>query len=294
MTAWEGKRPVSASSARESFKRRLSGPQLKFVAAGAAAVALALSVWIVRGRVTTKTVENQVVHAPVASLAIVPFRNASGDSTLDWLGSSMADMLTTDVGQSASLRTVPPDRVHQILNDLHMAGNATLDAATLRQISESSNSDTLITGQYAKFGDQIRIDASIQDLKHDRRPVPVSIEAASVKDVPAAIDRLADSVRKGLSISTDVAKELQAQSFRPNSQSVEALRAYNEGLNLARGGNNTDALTRFQTAVKEDPAAALALLDVYAVLVHGPHRVLTFRTNHATQHTGPSIGRPPE
>jgi eukaryotic-like serine/threonine-protein kinase len=273
LDAWEGKRPVSASSALESFKRWLSGPQLKFVAAGAAAVALALSVWIVRGRVTTKTAETPAVHAPVASLAIVPFRNASGDSTLDWLGSSMADMLTTDVGQSASLRTVPPDRVHQILNDLHMAGNATLDAATLRQISESSNSDTLITGQYAKFGDQIRIDASIQDLKHDRRPVPVSIEAASVKDVPAAIDRLADSVRKGLSISTDVAKELQAQSFRPNSQSVEALRAYNEGLNLARGGNNTDALTRFQTAVKEDPDFALAyskLAQSYSALGRDP------------------------
>src|SRR5262249_53894498 len=168
LDAGEGKRPVSASSVGDSFKRWFSGPQLKFVAAGAAAVFLALSVWMVRGRVATKTAEAPVVHAPVASLAIIPLRNASGDSTLDWLGSSMADMLTTDVGQSASLRMVPPDRVHQILNDLHISGNATLDAATLRQISESSNSDTLITGQYAKFGDQIRINASIQDLKHDR------------------------------------------------------------------------------------------------------------------------------
>ena len=258
LDAWEGKGAVSASSVGNSFRRWLSGPQLKFVAAGAAAVLLALSVWMLRGRVNTNSAETPVAHAPVASLAVVPFRNASGDSTLDWLGSSMADMLTTDVGQSASLRTVPPDRVHQILNDLNMSGNATLDAATLRQISESSNSDKLITGQYAKFGDQIRIDASIQDLKHESPPVPVSIEAASVKDVPAAIDRLAEAVRKGLSISTDVAKELQAQSFRPNSQSVDALRAFNEGLNLARQGKNGDAVARFQSAIKEDPDFALA------------------------------------
>jgi len=273
LDAWEGKRPVSASSASAALQRWLAGSQLKFVLAAVVAGILALSLWMVRGRVTTKTAETPLAHPPVASLAIIPFRNASGDSTLDWLGSSMADMLTTDVGQSSSLRTVPPDRVHQIMNDLHMSGNAPLDASTLRQISESSNSDTLITGQYAKFGEQIHIDAAVQDLKHDRPPVPVSIEAASVKDVPAAIDRLADSVRKSLAITPDVAKQLQAQSFRPNSQSVQALRVYNEGLNLARRGNNTEALAHFQSAVKEDPDFALAFLKMaqtYAVLGYDP------------------------
>ena len=54
---------------------------------------------------------------PVVSLAILPFRNASGDAGLDWYSSSIAEMLTTDVGQSANVRTVSPDRVHQILTD---------------------------------------------------------------------------------------------------------------------------------------------------------------------------------
>ncbi len=35
------------------------------------------------------------------------FSNASGDQSLDWLGTSLAQMLSTDVGQSASLRVVP-------------------------------------------------------------------------------------------------------------------------------------------------------------------------------------------
>ena len=46
-------------------------------------------------------------------------------------------MLTTDVGQSASLRTVSPNRVHQILNDLHMTGNV-LDPTTIRQVADSA------------------------------------------------------------------------------------------------------------------------------------------------------------
>ena len=52
------------------------------------------------------------------SLAILPFRNSSGDPKDAWIGSSVADMLSTDIGQSAHLRTVSTDRLHQVLSDL--------------------------------------------------------------------------------------------------------------------------------------------------------------------------------
>ena len=55
------------------------------------------------------------------SLAILPFRNTSGDPSLDWLGPSLAEMLNTDVGQSAYLETVSSGRVSQILHDLRIA-----------------------------------------------------------------------------------------------------------------------------------------------------------------------------
>ena len=161
------------------------------------------------------------------------------------------------MGQSASLRTVSPDRVHQILTDLHLTGNVQFDPDKLRNVSESANADTVISGQYARFGDQIRIDASLQDLRRDRR-VPLKIEAANEKDIPNAVDRLAELVRQNLAVSSDVIKELQAQSFRPSSSSMDALRAYNDGLELARQGNNLEALKRFQSAVQQDPEFALA------------------------------------
>src|ERR1700737_3756013 len=153
---------------------------------------------------------------PVVSLAILPFRNASGDASLNWLGPSLADMLSTDVGQSVHLRTISPDRVHQVLADLRVSPEASLDSATLRRLAEFSSADTLVWGQYAKFGDQIRIDAALLDLKHDRR-VPLKIDAAGEKDIPGAVDRLAGAIRKNLAVSSDVIKELQASSFPPTS-----------------------------------------------------------------------------
>ena len=192
-----------------------------------------------------------------ASLAILPFRNASGDASLDWLGPSLADMLSTDVGQSARLRTISPDRLHQVLSDLKITSGAAIDPTTVSRIAEFSSADTVVWGQYAKFGDQIRIDATLLDLKHNRR-APLKIEAASEKEIPGTVDGLADLIRKNLSVSSDVLKELKASSFQPSSKSVPALRDYNQGMQLLRDGKNLEAQKQFDAATKEDPGFALA------------------------------------
>src|SRR6202521_2563730 len=97
-----------------------------WIAGGAAVVLLAALGIAFRGKVFPAK-----RSAPVeqASLAILPFRNASGDASLDWLGPSLADMLSTDVGQSARLRTISPDRLHQVLSDLRITPGTAIDPA---------------------------------------------------------------------------------------------------------------------------------------------------------------------
>jgi len=210
----------------------------------------------------------QTPPKPEVSLSILPFRNASGDAALDWLGPSLANMLSTDVGQSARLRTISPDRLHQVLADLRITSGAAIDPTMVGRIAEFSNADTVVWGEYAKFGDQIRIDATLQDLKRDRR-VSLKIEGVSEKDVPGAVDRLAEAIRQNLSVSPDLIKELRGSSFQPSSKSVPALREYNQGIQLMREGKNLEAAKNFDAATKEDPSFALAfskLAQTYANL----------------------------
>src|SRR3954451_20089406 len=194
---------------------------------------------------------------PSLSLAVMPFQNASGDQTWDWLGPSLADMLSTDIGQSSHLRTVSSDRVQQVFHDLRIAPTANVDSSTLARVAEFTNADTLVWGQYTRLGDQIRIDATLQDRKHNRT-VRVKAEASSEKEISAAVDRLAEQIRQNLSLSSDLVQELRAQSFKPTSTSVAALRDYNEGLQLLRQGNNLEAQKRLQLATNEDQQFAEA------------------------------------
>jgi tetratricopeptide (TPR) repeat protein len=232
--------------------------QWKWIAVGALALVAIAGGWILRSNVVrTPSSTTATAKAPEVSLAILPFHNSTTDVSLDWLGPSLADMLSTDVGQSASLRTVSSDRLHQVIKDLRIPDNTEFDPDTLKRLAEFSGADTLVWGHYAKFGDQIRIDATLQDLKHNRS-VPLKIEAKNANEIPATVDGLAELIRKNLAVSSDVVKELKASSFQPSSKSVEALRDYNRGVGLQRDGKNLEAQKLLESATKEDASFALA------------------------------------
>jgi tetratricopeptide (TPR) repeat protein/predicted Ser/Thr protein kinase len=229
------------------------------IGAGAAFAVLVL-LFVFRGKIFSGSGtggQPAVAGPPPTALAILPFRNASGDPSLDWLGSSMAEMLSTDVGQSAHLRTVSSERVGQILRDLRVSADTALDDPTIKRLAEFSNADTVVWGQYAKFGDQIRIDATVKDLKHGR-VTALKVDAVSQKDILNAVDHLAGDIRQNLDLSSSAVKELQAQSFKPSSTSLPALRDYNAGLQFARQGKDQDAVKQFQASTTEDPQFALA------------------------------------
>jgi tetratricopeptide (TPR) repeat protein/predicted Ser/Thr protein kinase/TolB-like protein len=229
----------------------------RWLAAGALLVALAGIGYVFRDQLSLQRSEKTSTAAQPMALAILPFHNASSDESIDWIGPSLSDMLSTDVGQSEHLRTVSSDRLHQILKDLRTPKNADFDPDQLRQLAEFSNADILVWGRYVKYGGQIRIDATLHDLRHDRR-VPLNIEAASEKAIPSTVNQFAELIRKNLAVSPDVLKELRASSFQPSSQSVPALRDYNQSLQLLRDGKSLDAVKALRDAVKEDPRFALA------------------------------------
>ena len=152
----------------------------KWVAAGTLAVAVAIGGWALKGKIAGNPASKAAV-GPQVSLAILPFRNGSGDAQLDWLGGTLPDMLSADVGESAQLRTISSGRLNQVLSDLRISAGSNIDPTTMGRIAEFSNADTVVWGQYAKFGEQIRIDATLRDLKNQRAPISLKVEAANEK-----------------------------------------------------------------------------------------------------------------
>ena len=106
-------------------------------------------------------------------------------------------MLGTELGQSSHVRTVPSDRLHQVLQDLRIAPNATLAPAELVRVADFTNARRVLWGQITRFGDAIRIDATLQDLDRRRR-VPLNGHGAERGELADRDSTLAEAVRQEL------------------------------------------------------------------------------------------------
>ncbi len=281
LEAWRGK----AAAASLQFpadvpSSGLSGRWLTAIGGGVIVIALAAAIPVAIRHFSGTHAETPVATAPATSLAIMPFYNASLDPSLDWLGSSLAEILGTDIGQSAAVRMVSQDRMQQVLGDLHVSANSKADVPTLRRVAEFTNAQTVVFGQYIKAGSQIRINTTILDLAHDTRST-VTTDVSQDKDLLAGVDKLAGQLREKLTADPKVLKELKAHSERPSTTSVDALHEYEEGLALERADKNSDAEQKFQAATTADPNFALAFAKLAETLKNLGHDDLA-QTNSRT------------
>jgi len=226
-----------------------------------AALGLILAVvtaWLMRDRNLPNQPQPGATR-PIVSIAIVPFRNASGDPTFDPLGSVLAQLLGTALGRSASVRSVSADRVHEVMRDLGIAPHAAVGPLEIARIADFSSARRVVWGSYTKIGASIRIDVVLQDLEQARSE-PLGATAADEDALPAAISELAASLRRDIArTSPNLLKELDATSWQPSTGSFEALRLYCEGKQLVLQGSSPEALKKFEEATKRDGTFALAL-----------------------------------
>jgi serine/threonine protein kinase/tetratricopeptide (TPR) repeat protein len=271
LEAWRGKTAAaSLHFPADVLSSGISARWLLAVGGGVVALTLVATVPLAIRHYSGAHTSSQVAITPGISLAIMPFYNASGDPSLDWLGSSLAEMLGTDIGQSSQVRMVSQDRLQQVLGDLHLSANSQVDVPTLRRVAEFTNAQTVVFGQYIKAGNQIRINTTIRDLAHDTRSV-VTTDVSQDKDLLAGVDKLAGDLREKLTADPKVLKDLKAHAERPSTTSVDALHDYEDGLALERADKNIEAQQKFQAATVVDPNFALAfakLAETYENLGH--------------------------
>jgi serine/threonine protein kinase/tetratricopeptide (TPR) repeat protein len=250
---WRGK----AAAASLHFKADvpstgLSGRWLLITGGGALLIALVAGISFTVRHFSGSQTAATTATAPSISLAIMPFYNASGDSSIDWLGASLAEMLSTDIGGSSAVRMVSPDRLQQVLGDLHLTANSQADASTLKRVAEFTNAQTIVYGQFVKAGNTIRISSTVVDLAHDGVRSTVATDVPDQNQLLASVDKLAGQLREKLTADPKVLNDLKAHAVRPSTTSVEALHDYESGLALERAGDNLRAIEAFHAATEAD------------------------------------------
>jgi curli biogenesis system outer membrane secretion channel CsgG len=76
------------------------------------------------------------------SVAVLYFENNTGDASLDWMRTGLADMMVTDLSQSSAFEVLGTDRVYQILQELKRQDDRAISADVVKAIAGRAAVDT--------------------------------------------------------------------------------------------------------------------------------------------------------
>jgi serine/threonine protein kinase/TolB-like protein/tetratricopeptide (TPR) repeat protein len=201
---------------------------------------LALAVFGVFFLVLSRRAGTATMQAKSRSLAILPFRNVRDDPTLDYLGFSLSDAIISKLSSVSALTVRPSSSVDKYRNQ-------NVDPRT---IGEELNVDTLLTGNFIKDGDDLRITAQLVDLKADKIRWRDSIDVKYDKLLTVQ-DRVSQEIVKGLELNLSTT---EAQNLKPgNPVNPQAYEYYLRGIDLYSLNDFPAAISMLEKSVSLDP-----------------------------------------
>jgi TolB-like protein/tRNA A-37 threonylcarbamoyl transferase component Bud32 len=184
-------------------------------------------------------------------IAVLDFRNLSGDPATDWLGTGLAETVTTDLRRQNAVRVVSRERVQQELRRL--ANNKDMGA-----IAGHLNARWLVTGSYQRSGDRVRITPNLLEPATGDVAVTRKIDGAW-DDIFDLQDQVVNELMRALKVELD--SSARERIAAPETLRLEAYEQYAQGRkNFSMLGKDSleSARRHFEMAIELDSDYAVA------------------------------------
>jgi tetratricopeptide (TPR) repeat protein len=197
---------------------------------------------------------------PRRSVAVLGFKNLSGNPDAAWLSTALSEMLGTELAAGERLRTVSGENVSRMKRDLLLSDSGSYAQDTLTRIRTNLSSDVVVFGSYVlvpdRAGAKIRIDLHVQETATGDTLATIS-ETGKESDLLDVVSRVGAKLRGALGtpqLSTEDTGHVRASL----PQSTDAARLYARGLEKLRVYESGAARDLLEKAVAADPSSAVA------------------------------------
>ena len=187
---------------------------------------------------------------------VADFANSTGDTTFDH---TLKRALEIDLEQTPYIDAMGEREAMNTLELMGRSPDTTLSPDVAREICERSNRQVLLTGNILPVGRDYLLTVEATDCESGRKLTAAKAEAASKEKVLAALDEVADRVRRGLGEPDRTMDDYEVPIIQATTASLDALRSYSIGQSMdAQGKNEAETLPFYQHAVELDPQFAMA------------------------------------
>ncbi|HEY7213660.1 MAG TPA: tetratricopeptide repeat protein [Thermoanaerobaculia bacterium] len=193
------------------------------------------------------------------SVAVLGFKNLSGNRGTDWLSSALAEMLSTELAAGGGVRVVAGETVARVRVELGLGAPDALARDTLGRLRTLLGTDAVVLGSYVALdggaGRQIRLDLRLQDTAAGETTATVA-ETGSERQLFDLVSRVGKRLRRELGVE-ELAEGDPGEVRAALPSSPEAARLYAEGLERLRLFDPIGASDRLARAVAAEPGNAL-------------------------------------
>jgi serine/threonine protein kinase/thioredoxin-like negative regulator of GroEL len=197
----------------------------------------------------------------IPSLAILYFKNNTGDPQMDFWRSALAESLITDISQSKYIRVLSWDEVYGTLKDLNLLEAQSFTTEDLKKVAENGQAEYVLQGSLSRAGDKFRIETTLRQIKSGQASAPETarVEGTGEQSIYTMVDELTKKTKESLKLTREqIAGDIDYEIGQVTTSSPEAYKYFQQGFELQKKARFKEAVPLYKKALEIDPEFALA------------------------------------
>lgn len=198
---------------------------------------------------------NRQTPAGKDTVVLADFSNSTGDPVFD---ETLRQGMAIELEQSPYLGLLSEERIRQTLRLMERPSDTRLSPEIAKEVCERTGTAAVLDGSIAKMGSQFVLGFRVTDCRTGTLLDQQQVQVDRKEDVLHALTKVASDFRRraGESIAELTAHDKPLEEA--TTPSLDALRAYTDGVKTLQVNGSYDAIPFFQHAVEIDPNFAAA------------------------------------
>jgi tetratricopeptide (TPR) repeat protein len=197
------------------------------------------------------------------NIAVLEFKNETGNTSHDWLQRGITDMLITKLSQSSYLNVIPMNRITEISEKALLEHKHLNDRTLGFIIGREALAEIVITGKYYMGNDGIKIDVDMLNVPAEAVLNQETTSGSQLESIFSMVDVLSDKLFANMR-----EKSSKAVDISEMTHSLEAFRCYSQALVNLEKLLYKEAETSLHDALAKDSTFAAALLKMAQVKIN--------------------------
>jgi tetratricopeptide (TPR) repeat protein len=198
---------------------------------------------------------------PKRSIAVIGFRNQTGDQNLDYLQEAIPNLLITSLEQSGHFQVTSWERLKDLLRQSGREVSAVANEEAGFEVCRKSGIDALVLGSYIKAGETFATDVKVLDVATKQLLRTASAKGDGVSSVlKTQIDEISRTISRGIGPVAAKIEIAQPKIAELTTSSMEAYNYFLRGRDDYEKFYTADARKFLEKAISLDPTFAVAYL----------------------------------